>query len=200
MTPSAASRRRIVAVDGLDGSGKSQLAAALAAACAADGVSTTIVHVDDFRRDLDFGGLAAVAEAAHYYEWYYDLDALDARLASFQAAATGTADLAIVEGVFTLRVPTIAVSAALVVLRVSGDEARRRILARDRAKGRTDEEIQRRIARRYFPGQDRYRIECDPEARAAAIVDNEDWRRPRVVRSTPGLLPAPVERWLARFA
>ena len=86
------------------------------------------------------------------------------------------------------------------VLRVSADEARRRILARDRAKGRTDEEIQRRIARRYFPGQDRYRVECDPEARAAAIVDNEDWRRPRVVRSTAGAcFPPPVERWLARL-
>jgi hypothetical protein len=108
--------------------------------------------------------------------------------------------LAIVEGVFTLRVPTVAASAALVFLRVSADEARRRILARDRAKGRTDEEIQRRIARRYFPGQDRYRLECDPEARAAAIVDNDDWRRPRVVRSTPGLFPVPVERWLARLA
>ena len=139
MTPPAASRSRIVAVDGLDGSGKSQLAAALAAACAADGVSTTTLHVDDFRRDLDFGGLEAAAEAARYYERYYDLVALDARLASFQAAATGAADLAIVEGVFTLRVPTIAASAALVVLRVSADEARRRILARDRAKGRTDE-------------------------------------------------------------
>ena len=200
MTPPAASRCRIVAVDGLDGSGKSQLAAALAAACAADGVSTTMLHVDDFRRDLDFGGLDASAEAARYYDRYYDLDALDGRLASFQAAPTGVADLAIVEGVFTLRVPTIAASGAVMVLRVSADEARRRILARDRAKGRTDEEIQRRIARRYFPGQDRYRVECDPEARAAAIVDNEDWRRPRVVRSTPGLLPAPVERWLARFA
>ena len=79
VTPSAASRSRIVAVDGLDGSGKSQLAAALAAACAADGVSTTMLHVDDFRRDLDFGGLDAAAEAARYYERYYDLDALDAR-------------------------------------------------------------------------------------------------------------------------
>ena len=200
MTPPAAPPSRIVAVDGLDGSGKSQLAGALVAACTADGVSATMVHVDDFRRDVDFGGLDAAAEAARYYDRYYDLDALDGRLASFLNAAPGTADLAIVEGVFTMRVPTIAASAPVVVLRVSADEARRRILARDRAKGRTDEEIQRRIARRYFPGQDRYRAACDPEAHADAILDNEDWRRPRVVRIRPGRLPAPVERWLARFA
>ena len=202
MTRSSSAPRRIVAVDGLDGSGKSQIAAALLSACAADGVSATVFHVDDFRRGLDFGGLDAAAEAAHYYQRYYDLDALEARLASFRAGdvGDGAPQLAIVEGVFTLRVPTIAASAALLVLRVSADEARRRILVRDRAKGRTDEEIQRRIARRYFPGQDRYRAECDPEARAAAVVDNEDWRAPRVVRSAPGQLPPPIDRWLDELA
>jgi uridine kinase len=199
VTRSAAPRRRIVAVDGLDGSGKSQIAAALLSACADDGMSATLLHVDDFRRDLDFGGLDAAAEAAHYYERYYDLDALEARLASFQTG-DGDAQLAIVEGVFTLRVPAIAASAALLVLRVSADEARRRILVRDRAKGRTDEEIQRRIARRYFPGQDRYRAECDPEAHAAAVIDNEDWRAPRLVRCAPGRLPPPIERWLDGLA
>ena len=192
MTPD----RRIVAVDGLDGSGKSQLAAALATACAAAGLAATVLHVDDFKRDLDFGGLDATAEAARYYERYYDLDALDGQLRAFLTGSGGDAALAIVEGVFTLRVPTIAASAALLVLRVSDDEARRRILTRDRAKGRTDEEIQRRIARRYFPGRDRYRAEHDPEARAAAIVDNDDWRHPRLVRCTPPALPAPIERWL----
>ena len=187
--------RRIVAVDGLDGSGKSQLAAALATACAADGLPATVVHVDDFRRDLDFGGLDEGAEAARYYERYYDLDALDGRLRAF-LAGSGDAQLAIVEGVFTLRVPTIAATAGLLALRVSDDEARRRILVRDRAKGRTDEEIQRRIARRYFPGRDRYRAEHDPEAHAVAVVDNDDWRHPRLVRCEPTALPAPVERWL----
>jgi uridine kinase len=191
------STRPIVAVDGLDGSGKSQLAAALAAACAADGVAADLLHVDDFRRDVDFGGLEAGAEAALYYDRYYDLAALDGRLASFRQSAGPPA---IVEGVFTLRVPAVAASAAVLVLRVSADEARRRILARDRAKGRSDEEIQRRIARRYFPGQDRYRAECDPEARAAAVVDNDDWRRPRLVRRVPGAFPAPIERWLDDLA
>ena len=196
MTPSA---RRIVAVDGLDGSGKSRLANALAAACAADGVAVTQLHVDDFRRDVDFAGLDAGEEAARYYADYFDLAALDRALASFQAGSAGDAELAIVEGVFTLRVPAVAASAGLIVLTVSADEARRRILARDRHKGRTDEEIERRIARRYFPGQERYRADHDPAARADAIVDNEDWRRPRVVRFVPGRLPAPDERWLAQL-
>ena len=126
--------RRIVAVDGLDGSGKSQFAAALAAACAAGGVAATVLHVDDFRREIDFAGLDADAEAALYYERYFDLAALDGKLASF-ARAGGRRRLAIVEGVFTLRVPTVAAAAALVALTVSPDEARRRI---SRATARRD--------------------------------------------------------------
>jgi cytidylate kinase len=185
----------IVAVDGLDGSGKSQLAAALAAACAADGVPATLFHVDDFRRDVDFSGLDAAAEGLLYYERYFDLAALDRELASRVSGAP----LAIVEGVFTLRLPVVAVGAPVIVLAVSDDEARRRILARDRAKGRSDEEITRRIDRRYFPARARYRAECAPEARAAAIIDNEDWRAPRLARLTPGRLPAPVERALDRL-
>jgi hypothetical protein len=116
VTPSA---RRIVAVDGLDGSGKSRLANALAAACAADGVAVTQLHVDDFRRDVDFAGLDAGEEAARYYADYFDLAALDRALASFQAGSAGDAELAIVEGVFTLRVPAVAASAGLIVLTVS---------------------------------------------------------------------------------
>jgi uridine kinase len=190
------SARRIVAVDGLDGSGKSRFAAALAGACAADGVGASVLHVDDYRRDLAFGGLDPAAEAALYYAHRYDFAALERDLRAFEAGSAGDAALAIVEGVFTLRVPAVAASAALIVLTVSEEEARRRILARDQAKGRTVEEIRHRIACRYFPGQQRYRAELAPETRAAAIVDNDDWRRPRVVRYTPGRLPAPIERLL----
>jgi uridine kinase len=185
--------RRILAVDGIDGSGKSQFAAALAATCGAGGVVATVLHVDDFRREIDFAGLDADAEAALYYEHYFDLPALDGKLASL---AAGDAELVIVEGVFTLRVPTVAAAAALVALTVSPDEARRRILARDRHKGRTDDDINHRIAHRYFPAQQRYRAAFDVLGRAAAVVDNDDWRSPRVVRHTPGQLPTPVERLL----
>jgi hypothetical protein len=70
----------------------------------------------------------------------------------------------------------------LIVLEVSAAEARRRILARDQAKGRTPEEIAGRIDRRYFPAQARYRAACDPLGLADLVIDNEDWANPRVVR------------------
>jgi len=190
---------RIVAVEGIDGSGKSRFAAAMADACRADGMPATVLHIDDFRRELDFTGLDGEAEAARYYERYFDLAALDRELAALAAPAAGV-EVAIVEGVFALRVAAVAAGAPLVLLAVSAEEARRRILRRDRAKGRSDEEINRRIARRYFPARDRYYAELDPEARADAIVDNEDWQRPRLVRRAPGRFPAPIERLLEGLA
>ena len=77
----------VIAVDGLDGSGKSRFAAALAAALSTAGSPASLVHVDDFRRPLDFSGLAPDAEAALYYERYFDFAALDAALAPLLARA-----------------------------------------------------------------------------------------------------------------
>jgi uridine kinase len=206
--------RAILPIDGLDGSGKSQLAARMAAACAAAGVGVTTLSVDDFRRVVDFGDGAA--EAQLYYDRYYDFAAFDGSLRSFLAGdaeaviprwdvATervegektlrfADAELAIVDGVFLRRAPAVA-SGPSILLVVSPEEARRRIMERDRKKGRSDEEIVRRITRRYFPGQERYRQEHDPLGQAAVVIDNDDWQRPRLVRRRRAF-PPPVERVL----
>lgn len=172
--------RLVIAVDGLDGSGKSRFAASLAAALSADGRPASLLHVDDFRRPIDFSGLAPEAEAALYYERYFDFAAVGAGLSAW---AQGVRDGAVIilEGVMLLRA-ALPAGTPLVVLEVSAAEARRRILARDQAKGRTPEEIAGRIDRRYFPAQARYRAACDPSARADLVVDNEDWAHPRVMR------------------
>ncbi|HSS39571.1 MAG TPA: hypothetical protein VLT58_12460 [Polyangia bacterium] len=171
----------IVAIDGVDGSGKSRLAAALAESLTAGGHPVTIVHVDDFRRPLELTGLDPQAEADAYYDGYYDFTAVGAALAS--AARAGTA---ILEGVMSLRAG-LPPDSWLVVLQVSAAEARRRILSRDQAKGRSPEEVSRRIDRRYFPAQARYREAHDPVGRAHALIDNEDWQRPRLLRRDPGM-------------
>ena len=178
----------LIAIDGLDGSGKSQLAARLAEECAAAALPAMLVHVDDFRRPLSFDGLEAAAEADLYYGSYYDLAALDQRLRALLAGGAG--GVVIVEGVFLLRVPVVAERAVLVALEIGADEARRRIVARDREKGRSDQEIARRIDRRYFPGNARYRAEHEVPARAALSIDNDDWRRPRVTRRDAARLAA----------
>jgi uridine kinase len=211
--------RALVAIDGLDGSGKSQLARALAAACEAGGAGPVAVfRVDDFRRPL--GPLEAGAdEAAAYYERYYDFPALDACLRAFRSGAAsvrlpwfdplrevvdgerelvfGEAGLGLVEGVLVLR-SEVGAGAPLIVLDVSEAEARRRITARDTARGRSVETIQHRIDNRYFPAQRRYRAAFDPLRRADVLVDNEDWRRPRVLKRIAGRLPPPFETALDR--
>lgn len=189
--------RSAIAIDGLDGSGKSYFAVALAAAAEAAGLPTLVLHVDDYRRPVVFEGQSAEGEAALYYDRYYDFPALGDALAAFLAGAAD-GSLAVVEGVFVLRA-RLPAETPLVVLEVSPAEARRRILERDRAKGRTPEEIARRIERRYFPAQARYRAAFDPVARADILVDNDDWIRPRVVRRADGRFAPQVVPGLDRL-
>jgi uridine kinase len=197
VNPIATGPRSVIAVDGLDGSGKSRFAAALAAELQAGGRPASLLHVDDFRRPTDFTGLAPPAEAALYYESYFDFTAVGEELAARgNGAADGT--VTILEGVMLLRA-ALPAGTPLIVLEVGAAEARRRILARDEAKGRTPLEIAGRIDRRYFPAQARYRAACDPLGRADLIVDNEDWRRPRVVRRSDARFPPGVVAALDRL-
>ena len=169
-----------------------------------------MLHVDDFRRPARFDATDPGGEAVAYYDRYYDFPALDGCLGAFLSGASGVrvprfdgargeidgerelrfdaAPLAIVEGVFVLRAPA-ARAAPLVALEVGAEEARRRILERDRAKGRSDDEIARRIDRRYFPAYARYRAAFDPAARADVLIDNGDWANPRVLRRETGRFP-----------
>jgi len=213
--------RTLIAVDGVDGSGKSRFADALAAACGREGLPAAVVRVDDFRRPVDWAATPAPAdEAAAYYERYYDFADLDACLGAFldgadrvtiprfdsargdldgeQALSFGDAPLCIVEGVFVLRARA-AAGAPLVTLEVGAAEARRRILERDAARGRSLEEIERRLDRRYLPAQERYRLELDPRARADVLIDNDRWERPRLLRREVARFPAAAARALTRL-
>jgi uridine kinase len=160
---------------------------------------------------------AAVDEASVYYDRYYDFALLDGCLRAFLDGApgatiprfdaktetlTGTqaltfadAQIGFLEGVFVLRAPT-AAAASVIVLEVTEEEARRRILARDMARGRPRDVVEHRMNHRYFPAQRAYRAAFDPLRRADVVVDNERWATPRVVRLAPGRLPRLVEKVL----
>jgi uridine kinase len=209
--------KTIITVDGIDGSGKSTFARTLHAALAAAGHAPVLFRVDDFRRKVAW--TTPEAEAELYYDAYYDLARCDACLAAFvdgarsvaipiydvaaervtgeQTVALAAAEVAVVEGVFPLRLPRVA-AGILVYLDASEAEARRRIVARDVKKGRSIEEIHRRIDRRYFPSQGRYHRELDPRGRADIVVDNEDPRAPRVVRCDLSRVPAGLRSVLPR--
>jgi uridine kinase len=212
--------RTIITVDGIDGSGKSSFARRLREALAGEGVPAMLASIDDFRRPVDWAAAAAAeAETDVYYDGYYDLAAAERLLAAFAAGAAGAeipqfdsaleraaaprrvvfegVPIAIVEGVFPLRVP--ATGAGLVIyLDASPIEARRRIVERDLRKGRTRAEIERRIDRRYAPGQARYHAACDPRGRADVVIDNESPARPRVLRRDLGRAGEPLRTVLDR--
>lgn len=210
--------RRLIAVDGLDGSGKSVLADRLVAALGQAGTGAVLLRVDDFRRPIDWAR-AGGAEADIYYEDYYDLGLLQQGAQAFLEGAPGLdlplfdsrserhqgrraiaftdAAVAVVEGVFAQRVAAVR-QAAVVYIETSRDEARRRILARDTARGRTVADVSHRIDARYFPAQDRYLRECDPVARAAALVVHERLGAPALLRADPARLGADVTAALRR--
>ena len=198
--------RSLIAVDGIDGSGKSVLAERLGAAAADLGINAVVLAVDDFRRPVDWGRRPpgdARSEADLYYEEYYDLPLLDQCLAAFlggdasveipvfdsaahrldgrRTIVFGAATVAIVEGVFALRLANLATGGALIYVRTSFAAARERIVRRDTQRGRDRGDVIHRITARYFPAQERYLREFDPLIRADVLVDHEILGAPRIV-------------------
>lgn len=214
--------RTIIVVDGIDGSGKSTFAKNLRSRLAEQGWLAAIVSVDDFRRPMQWDALS-IPEVDAYYDAYFDLALAEHCLRAFLAGESsveipaydsiseqvhGTrrldfdaAAVAIVEGVFPLRIPA-AADGLLVFLDTSPAEARRRIIDRDQHKGRSRAETERRIERRYFPAQQRYHAALDPRGRADVLIDNEQPQQPRALHRTltraPAALQAALDRVLPR--
>lgn len=213
--------RLAVAVDGIDGSGKSTFAGRLFAGVESAGAQAALVRVDDFRRTLDWNG---ADEATLYYEQYYALDRLGAVVQAFASGATmlelpgfdgiagqplparqvslKPAAVLILEGVFIRRIPFGTAPVDHIYLHTPAAVARRQLVARDTARGRATVEIERRLDRRYVPGQARYHAECDPQQRADLIVDNSDPTAPLLrsgsMTALPPLLASVLTKLLSR--
>jgi uridine kinase len=211
----AAPARLLVTIDGIDGSGKSTLARRL---CAGLGARAALLAVDDFRRPVDWRRTDRT-ELDLYYDERYDLAALDACLQAFLRGDEGCAydrfdgarealgDRAqlsfaglthlLVEGVFVARLPA-AAAAISIYVDIPAGEASRRVRARDVAKGRSEAEVDRRLAQRYLPAHARYQAACRPTERATVLIDNRDVGQPRLMRSRlpPGPAHAPLHALL----
>lgn len=175
----------MVLVDGIDGSGKTSFAGRLVVAMRAAGAPVALVHVDDFRCPVSWDDPSGEAEV--YWGRYFDLGALEAEIEAIAALGTSV----VLEGVFTLRLPSLA-SSPLIYLEVDFEVAARRILARDTLRGRTREDVLHRIEARYFPAQRRYRAHYAPCDRATIVVDTTDPAAMRLVRSDWSRLPPAV--------
>ncbi|MBI3073323.1 MAG: hypothetical protein HYY84_14510 [Deltaproteobacteria bacterium] len=201
----------VIAVDGIDGSGKTVFANRLASSFVEAGFAAVHISVDDFRRAVDFAR-PDKSEIDIYADEYFDFAELNACLQSFQrgdptlavpvfdsrverrigtrSIDSGNALVLIVEGVFVLRVPLVA-TAFCVYLASSLESARARILERDTKKGRSDCEVNRRIDARYFPSQERYQSAYRPRDRADLVIENDNFALPLITRATFNRLPDP---------
>ncbi|MDH4132955.1 MAG: AAA family ATPase [Gemmatimonadota bacterium] len=183
----------VILIDGVDGSGKTRFAERLVAALSEGRDPPVLIHVDDYRRQVDWADPRGEAEV--YWSDYFDLPAIDRTIALLRSEGR----MVVVEGIFTLRLAE-ASAAALVYLEVPYEEAERRILDRDTAIGRTPDDVRHRTSMRYFPAQRRYRAQFHPMERAALLLDNSDPAIPRVRRADWSALPPELALRIATWA
>lgn len=184
--------RTILAVDGIDGAGKTEFADALAARLGRGGHAVFRASVDGFHRPSVDRYARGEDSPEGFYRDSYDYELLRRVLidpfklggsAGFVTAAfdhardtqvemkwlTGPADATLViDGIFLNRPELRGLWNYSIWLEVPREVADARLLARDAAAPNA----------RYTGGQVLYRAEADPRAVASAIVDNTDHDRP----------------------
>ena len=195
----APGRRALVAVDGVDGSGKTTLADRLAGQVT--GRAVVRASVDDFHRPRAERYRRGRESPQGCYEHTFDLTALrsallepfaagapfvtavfdhtrDAPVVAPEQDADGDAVL-LVDGVFLQR-PELADCWDLVVhLQVPDDEVLRRVVVRD---GGDPEHVRHLYRTRYLPAQRLYEQHCGPADHAVVVLDNRDPEAPVVLR------------------
>ena len=197
----------IVTIDGVDGSGKSTLRARAGGGLEQARLAGVAVLRRRFSPPGRLGARRSRDEVDIYYDDYYALDELERCLQAFLAGAPR-----VTIPVFDSRTETLAgerdasssaarasrwsracsrcacrAAAAGLVIYVELDaaEARRRLIARDLARGRARAVIEHRLNTRYVPAQERYVAAYHPAARADVVIDSATPQR------LPGDAPQP---------
>lgn len=187
--------RTILAVDGIDGAGKSMFADALAERFDRAGHVTAQASIDGFHRPRAERYARGADSPEGFYRDSYDYDQFERFLiepfrlggstgfvtAVFDHRADAPVEMRwqtvgpdatlIVDGIFLNRPELRGLWNYSIWLDVPRDVAESRMLARDGSSGQA----------RYRGGQEIYLAEADPRAVATAIVDNTDYNTPHRV-------------------
>jgi uridine kinase len=193
--------RVIIAVDGLDGSGKTHFARGLAEAIAQRGHAVFTASIDDFHQPYELATAAGEDDGPGWYRNAYDYSLLRRVLldpfklsvgTGFVTAGfdrdrnipveprwrTGPRDaILIVEGVFLHRPELRGLWNYSIWLEVAPAIA----LARYSERDGTSADTASGLAKRYEGAQRAYLKESKPKTAATAIIDNNDFEHPRRV-------------------
>jgi uridine kinase len=191
-------RPYLVAVDGVDGAGKTRFADDLAAALLARGAATFRTSVDDFHHPADVRYRRGRTSPEGFYLDSYDLAAFrrlllePLRAGGDRRVVRAVYDVArerpvapaleivdeqaivIVDGIFLHRPDLVDAWDLSIFLDVPFEVSVARCAARDG----TDPDPAAASNRRYVEGQRRYLAACDPVARASLVIDNTDLAAP----------------------
>ncbi len=195
-------RAFIIGVSGIDASGKTKFADALAAFLASNSYTTQLVHLDDFHnpKKLRYSG---ESEAENYYTRQFDLNTLVEKLLKPIEHSFGKysqkltlldlmTDQYTVEKEYTIDKDTIIVLEGIflfkdvlapyidfkIFLDVPFEESMKRAEARDIPI--FGPSIMDKYNNKYFPAERRYLAEFPPELTSDMVVDNSNWNYPKV--------------------
>jgi uridine kinase len=195
-----------VAIDGVDGAGKTVLADELVRPLEARGRHVVRASIDGFHRPRAERYRRGPDSPDGYYHDSFDHSALRASLldplgpggdrryrpAVFDWRRDAPVDepprqapadaVLLFDGIFCQRPELVDDWDLRVFLDVPFDETLRRMLVRDLAPSASRPEFERRFWTRYVPGQRLYLAAVRPRERAQVVIDNADPRQPRLVR------------------
>jgi uridine kinase len=156
---------RRIAIDGVDGAGKTYLADALANAI---DPRPARLSIDDFLNPTEIRYARGRGSPVGFF-----LDSHD--LAAFVSAVEATEGRLIVDGIFSHRDELVALWDCSIWLDVPFEVS----VPRGASRGYGDPDLNAESNVRYVEGQKLYIATCDPRSRATIVIDNTDVDAPR---------------------
>lgn len=195
----------LAAIDGVDASGKTTLADAVAAGLHAQGKNAVRVSIDHFHNPAAIRARRGALSPEGFFYDSFDLEALQAcviqpvrenrgsilsgiyddthksRLAPDPIPVTDDL-LVILDGIFLHRDELFACWDFSIFLDVSFETVLKRAAQRDQVLFGSSEAVIERYRQKYIPGQQLYLAACRPQDRASVVVDNNGWDHPVIIK------------------
>ncbi|MEE8419377.1 MAG: hypothetical protein V3S02_04625 [Dehalococcoidales bacterium] len=190
----------VIGINGIDGAGKTSLAALFERFLVSQGYKTQVIALDDFRNPQAHR-YAGDDRADNYFNKSFAVETIINELlipihrgGSFTTELTlldlntdsydikkrfsfNSATLVIFEGVFLFRKELAPYIDFKIFLDIPFEESKKRALLRD---SRLGQEGLKKYDEKYLPAQKKYLVEYPPARVADLVIDNTDWQHPRV--------------------